>query len=54
VAYALKISFIFVTILFVDAVQRMLRVTAEAEAAKTANSGVNQVGTELNIAARKF
>jgi len=54
VAYALKISFIFVAILFVDAVQRMLRITAEAEAAKTANSGVNHVGTELNIAARKF
>ncbi|KIM29218.1 hypothetical protein M408DRAFT_328905 [Serendipita vermifera MAFF 305830] len=54
IAYALKISFIFIAILFVDAVQRMLRVTAEAEAAKNANSGVNHVSTEVNIAARKF
>ncbi|KAG8830801.1 hypothetical protein FRC17_004221 [Serendipita sp. 399] len=54
IAYALKISFIFVAILFVDAVQRMLRITAEAEAAKSANSGVNHASTEVNIAARKF
>jgi hypothetical protein len=32
----------------------MLRVTAEAEAAKTANSGVNNAATEVGIAARKF
>jgi hypothetical protein len=32
----------------------MLRVTAEAEATKTANSGVNNVATESSIAARKF
>ncbi|CAG7851288.1 SubName: Full=Related to yeast endoplasmic reticulum 25 kDa transmembrane protein {ECO:0000313/EMBL:CCA66486.1} [Serendipita indica DSM 11827] len=54
IAYALKISFIFVAILFVDAVQRMIRITAEAEAAKTANAGVNHASAEVNIAARKF
>ncbi|PVG00082.1 hypothetical protein CPB86DRAFT_806006 [Serendipita vermifera] len=54
IAYGLKISFIFVAILFVDAVQRMLRITAEAEASKNANSGVNNVSAEVNVAARKF
>ncbi|KAH9911484.1 B-cell receptor-associated 31-like protein [Epithele typhae] len=47
VAYGVKISFIFVAILFVDAVQRMWRVTAEADLAKSTGSGTN-------IAARKF
>lgn len=54
IAYGLKISFIFVAILFVDAVQRMLRITAEAEAAKQSNSGAHDVRTETNVAARKF
>ncbi|KAH7913652.1 B-cell receptor-associated protein 31-like-domain-containing protein [Hygrophoropsis aurantiaca] len=53
VAYALKISFIFVGILFVDAMQRMLRVTAESDMAK-AGQGMQDVRTETNIAARKF
>ncbi|KAF8064067.1 B-cell receptor-associated protein 31-like-domain-containing protein [Lyophyllum atratum] len=51
VAYALKISFIFVAILFADALQRMFRVTAESDIAK---SGQNDVRTETNLAARKF
>ncbi|KAG8740781.1 hypothetical protein FRC10_003890 [Ceratobasidium sp. 414] len=53
IAYALKISFIFVGVLFVDAVQRMLRVTAEAQQAKTA-AGAASVQTETNHAAKKF
>ncbi|KAG5646192.1 hypothetical protein DXG03_004246 [Asterophora parasitica] len=53
VAYALKISFIFVAILFVDAVQRMFRVTAESELAKSGQV-LNDVRTETNLAARKF
>ncbi|KAG9098205.1 hypothetical protein FRC07_010678 [Ceratobasidium sp. 392] len=53
IAYALKISFIFVGVLFVDAVQRMLRVTAEAQQAKTA-AGAANVQTETNHAAKKF
>ncbi|KAJ7607388.1 B-cell receptor-associated protein 31-like-domain-containing protein [Roridomyces roridus] len=55
VAYALRISFIFVAILFVDALQRMFRVTAESELAKqngVAHSG--NVQTENSFAARKF
>ncbi|KAG9103104.1 hypothetical protein FRC06_000206 [Ceratobasidium sp. 370] len=53
IAYGLKISFIFVGVLFVDAVQRMLRVTAEAQQAKTA-AGAANVQTETNHAAKKF
>ncbi|RDX47628.1 B-cell receptor-associated 31-like protein [Polyporus arcularius HHB13444] len=53
-AYGVKIAFIFVTILFVDAVQRMWRVTAEADMAKSAGSGVQDVRAETNVAARKF
>lgn len=53
VAYALKISFIFVGILFMDALQRMFRVTAEADMLKT-NQGMQDVRTESSIAARKF
>ncbi|KAH8105716.1 endoplasmic reticulum protein [Phellopilus nigrolimitatus] len=55
VAYGLKIAFIFVGVLFVDALQRMFRITAEAEAAKTGGgSGVHDVRAETNFAARKF
>ncbi|KAG7443328.1 B-cell receptor-associated 31-like protein [Guyanagaster necrorhizus] len=54
IAYALKISFIFVGILFFDALQRMFRVTAEAELAKSGQQGVSDVRTETNLAARKF
>nr|GAT59077.1 predicted protein [Mycena chlorophos] len=55
VAYALKISFIFVAILFFDALQRMFRVTAEAEMSKqhgTAHTGMP--GVDNSLAARKF
>ncbi|KAF9468270.1 endoplasmic reticulum protein [Collybia nuda] len=54
VAYALKISFIFVAILFVDALQRMFRVTAESDLAKSGQGGATDVRTETNLAARKF
>ncbi|KAF7373582.1 hypothetical protein MSAN_00568600 [Mycena sanguinolenta] len=55
IAYALKISFIFVGILFVDALQRMFRVTAEAELAKqNGSSHAGGVQVENSIAARKF
>ncbi|KAF9037350.1 B-cell receptor-associated 31-like protein [Hymenopellis radicata] len=54
IAYGLKISFIFVAILFFDALQRMFRVTAEAELAKSGQQGVSDVRTETNLAARKF
>ncbi|EIW76621.1 endoplasmic reticulum protein [Coniophora puteana RWD-64-598 SS2] len=54
IAYGLKISFIFVGILFIDAVQRMLRVTAETEQAKTGGQGMQDIRTETNYAARKF
>ncbi|KAJ7270691.1 endoplasmic reticulum protein [Mycena haematopus] len=55
IAYGLKISFIFVAILFADALQRMFRVTAEAELAK--QNGASHAGgaqVENSIAARKF
>ncbi|KAJ3487924.1 hypothetical protein NLI96_g3206 [Meripilus lineatus] len=54
VAYGLKITFIFVGVLFVDALQRMWRVTAEAELAKTTGQGTHDVRSETNFAARKF
>ncbi|KAG6868362.1 hypothetical protein C0993_004483 [Termitomyces sp. T159_Od127] len=55
VAYALKISFIFVGILFADALQRMFKISAEAELAKSGQQGsYSDVRTESNIAARKF
>ncbi|TFK36545.1 endoplasmic reticulum protein [Crucibulum laeve] len=54
IAYALKISFIFVAILFADALQRMFRVTAESDMAKTGKQGVQDVRTDTNFAARKF
>lgn len=44
----------FIAILFVDAVQRMWRVTAEADLAKSAGSGAQDVRAETNMAARKF
>ncbi|KAI0830317.1 endoplasmic reticulum protein [Trametes gibbosa] len=53
-AYGVKIAFIFVAILFVDAVQRMWRVTAEVDLAKTSGSGAQDVRAETNMAARKF
>ena len=54
IAYGLKISFIFITILFVDALQRMWRTVAEAEAAKGGGQGLQDVRSETNHAAKKF
>jgi len=54
VAYALKISFIFVAILFADALQRMFRVTAEAELAKQNGAHPSGAQAENSLAARKF
>ncbi|THH05681.1 hypothetical protein EW145_g4620 [Phellinidium pouzarii] len=55
IAYGLKIAFIFVGVLFVDALQRMFRITAEATAAKSGGlSGTHDVRAETNFAARKF
>ncbi|KAF8525713.1 B-cell receptor-associated protein 31-like-domain-containing protein [Gautieria morchelliformis] len=57
IAYGLKISFIFVGVLFVGeshAAQRMFRVTAETEMAKSGGHGIQDVRTETNFAARKF
>ncbi|KAF8346619.1 B-cell receptor-associated protein 31-like-domain-containing protein [Amanita rubescens] len=52
IAYALKIAFIFVGILFVDAIQRMYRVSAEVELAKA--SMATDLRVESSLAARKF
>jgi len=55
IAYGLKISFIFIGILFADALQRMFRVTAESELGRNGRGhGMQDVRTETNIAARKF
>lgn len=54
IAYALKISFIFIAILFFDALQRMQRTAAEAETAKSGGQGLQDVRTETNHAAKKF
>ncbi|KAG8215407.1 B-cell receptor-associated protein 31-like-domain-containing protein [Butyriboletus roseoflavus] len=53
IAYGLKISFIFVGVLFVDALQRMFRVAAEFETARAEHT-VHDARTESTIAARKF
>jgi len=53
-AYGLKITFIFVAVLFVDALQRMWKVTAEADMAKNSGGGMHDVRAETNFAARKF
>lgn len=44
----------FVGILFIDAVQRMMRVTAEADVARNNGQGMQDVRAESNFAARKF
>jgi len=54
VAYGLKISFIFVGVLFVDALQRMFRINLEIENAKSSGLGMQDVRTETSHAARKF
>jgi len=53
-AYGLKIMFIFVAVLFVDALQRMFRVTAEADMAKSNGNTGQNVSAESNLAAKKF
>ncbi|WVF69011.1 hypothetical protein IAT40_003785 [Kwoniella sp. CBS 6097] len=53
VQYGLKITFIFVAVLFVDALQRMVRIAQEGAAAK-AKPDVTDVRTETNYAARRF
>ncbi|KAH9980582.1 endoplasmic reticulum protein [Russula compacta] len=54
ISYGLKISFIFIAVLFVDALQRMFRITTEVEAAKSSGQGIQDVRTETSFAARKF
>jgi B-cell receptor-associated protein 31 len=49
----LKITFIFVAVLFVDAVQRMIKVAQEGQTAKQ-EKGVQDVRVETNHSARKF
>lgn len=51
--YALKITFIFVAVLFLDAVQRMVKTVQEGEAAKE-NQGMRDTRTESNWHAKKF
>ncbi|ORX37254.1 B-cell receptor-associated protein 31-like-domain-containing protein [Kockovaella imperatae] len=53
VQYALKITFIFVAVLFIDALQRMVRIAQEGAGAKMKNE-MPDVRTETNYAARKF
>ncbi|KAL9708691.1 Endoplasmic reticulum transmembrane protein 3 [Leucoagaricus gongylophorus] len=54
IAYALKISFIFVAILFADALQRMLRINEEADLIKSGKAGIPDARAESSIHARKF
>ncbi|KAK1925878.1 putative endoplasmic reticulum protein [Papiliotrema laurentii] len=51
--YGLKITFIFVAVLFVDALQRMVRIAQEGAAAKSKQE-MADVRTETNYAARRF
>lgn len=53
VQYGLKITFIFVAVLFIDALQRMVRIAQEGAAAK-AKPEMTDVRTETNYAARRF
>ncbi|KLO18743.1 endoplasmic reticulum protein [Schizopora paradoxa] len=54
-AYGLKISFIFVGVLFLDAMQRMYRISAEAEIAKQGGTTpIHDARAEASFAARKF
>lgn len=54
IAYGLKISFIFVAVLFVDALQRMFRINFEIDTAKSGGQHVQDIRTETSHAARKF
>ncbi|KAJ9108074.1 hypothetical protein QFC19_002539 [Naganishia cerealis] len=53
IQYGLKITFIFVAILFVDALQRMLKVAQEGQTAKQ-EKGIQDIRVETNHSARKF
>ncbi|KAG6812017.1 hypothetical protein H0H92_004746 [Tricholoma furcatifolium] len=53
VAYVLKISFIFVGILFVDALQRMYRIHVESDVSLTEQSS-GDVRVAAGLAARRF
>lgn len=53
--YALKILFIFVTVLFVDSVQRMTKLHREGEAARDQGAGVGRdLRSETDWRSRKF
>ncbi|KIO15543.1 hypothetical protein M407DRAFT_92958 [Tulasnella calospora MUT 4182] len=52
IAYGLKIAFVFVAVLFVDALQRVLKVTSESDLARQA--GVHVGSAETSHAAKKF
>ena len=41
-------------ILFVDALQRMFRITAESDLAKSRGGVISDVRSESNVAAKKF
>ncbi|WVQ83052.1 hypothetical protein IAT38_005190 [Cryptococcus sp. DSM 104549] len=53
IQYGLKITFIFVAVLFVDALQRMVRIAQEGATAKM-KQDMADVRTETNYAARRF
>lgn len=53
IQYGLKITFIFVAVLFVDALQRMVRIAQEGAAAKS-KQDMTDARTETNYAARRF
>lgn len=53
IQYALKITFIFVALLFVDAVQRLVRVSQEAQANKEAQGPATDLRTETAVHSRK-
>ncbi|CAD6577605.1 MAG: hypothetical protein TREMPRED_001992 [Tremellales sp. Tagirdzhanova-0007] len=53
IQYGLKITFIFVAVLFVDALQRMVRIAQEGAAAKSKQE-MADVRTETNYSARRF
>ena len=48
VQYALKITFIFVAVLFVDSIQRMYKVTTEGETMRE-NQGMRDTRTESSF-----
>jgi biopolymer transport protein ExbB/TolQ len=53
IQYGLKITFIFIAVLFVDALQRMVRIAQEGAKAK-AQPDITDARTEMAYAARRF